>query len=52
MNGAPSVLTSIMRQVISIVGRSSNQPFEMPKEHSSIRKYKRLHHLTKGLGTL
>jgi len=52
MNSVPYVLTSIMRQATSIAGRPSRQPFEMPKEHSLIRKFKRLHHLTKGHGIL
>jgi len=52
MNSTQSVLTCIMRQVTSRVGRPSSQLFEMPKEHSLIGKFKRACHPIKGHETL
>jgi len=40
-NSAPYALTSIMRQEMSIVGKTSKQLFGTPKEHSLIKKSKK-----------
>jgi len=42
MNSALYALTSIVRQEMLIVGKTSNQPFGTPKECSSIKKSKKL----------